>query len=422
MYTNAMKKLLVIGYVWPEPNSTAAGSRMLQLLQCFADDGYLITFASPALASPHAVDLSQLNIAAVDIALNDSSFDLFIQQLQPTVVLFDRFMMEEQFAWRVEKHCPNALRLLDTEDLHCLRLARQKLAKQNAAQVILDVDEDALFSDEAVREVAAILRCDLSVMISRKEIALLIETFKVPAEQLIYIPYLLSFDKQKRLPDFTQRQHFMSIGNFRHEPNWDAVLQLKQSIWPLIRKRLPQAQLHVYGAYPAKKVTQLHNEKQGFLIKGWVEDAHEIMHNSKVLLAPLRFGAGLKGKFVDAAQCGLPSVTSTVGAEGFLMNNAALIVSDDFEAFAEHAVKLYEDERLWQPLQNNCADFLASHFDKQEHALNLIESINALLNNLAMHRRQNFTGRMLRHHSMKSTQYMSQWIEVKNKLADLTKE
>ncbi len=111
-----MKKLLVIGYVWPEPNSSAAGSRMLQLLRCLQQDGYQITYASPAQSSEHAVDLTSLDIEPVSIEINSNSFDEFILKLQPTAVLFDRFMMEEQFAWRVEKHCPNALRLLDTED------------------------------------------------------------------------------------------------------------------------------------------------------------------------------------------------------------------------------------------------------------------------------------------------------------------
>ena len=123
VYNPPMKKLLVIGYVWPEPNSSAAGARMLQLLDSFAQQGYAITYASPAQASPHAVDLAELNIDAVEIELNNQSFDEFIQTLEPNAVLFDRFMMEEQFAWRVEKHCPNALRILDTEDLHCLRIS-----------------------------------------------------------------------------------------------------------------------------------------------------------------------------------------------------------------------------------------------------------------------------------------------------------
>ncbi len=413
-----MKKLLVIGYVWPEPNSSAAGSRMLQLLSCLQQDDYQITYASPAQASDHAVDLNALNIEPVTIEVNNTSFDEFILELQPSAVLFDRFMMEEQFAWRVEKHCPDAIRLLDTEDLHCLRLARQQQAKGSDEFVVNHIENSQLYSDTAKREIAAILRCDLTLMISEVEMQVLLERFQVPKHILAYVPFMLDDPIDKDLPDFSQRQHFVSIGNFRHEPNWAAVLCLKKEIWPRIRKRLPKAQLHIYGAYPPKKATQLHNEKQGFYVKGWVEDAQQMLENSKVLLAPLKFGAGLKGKFVDAAQCKTPSVTTSIGREGlfYQQQHETLLCSDNLDEFSELAVRLYEDESLWQSLQGNCHGFIKQRFNKEEHGALLIKQLNEIVKNLENHRLANFTGAMLRHHSLKSTQYMAQWIEAKNKL------
>ena len=418
-----MKKLLVIGYVWPEPNSSAAGSRMLQLLDCFQKNGYQITYASPAQGSDHAVNLADLNIAPVNIEINSESFDVFISELQPNVVLFDRFMMEEQFAWRIEKYCPDALRILDTEDLHCLRFARQKMAKANPMAVINEVDNQHLYSDQAKREIAAIFRCDLTIMISEFEMAFLQERFSVPKNILTYIPFMLDPPKQSGFKRFDERAHFVSIGNFRHEPNWDAVLCLKQNIWPLIRKKLPKAQLHIYGAYPPKKASQLHNEKQGFLVKGWVEDAQEMLNEARVLLAPLRFGAGLKGKFLDAAQCGLPSVTTSIGSEGLFEqdqagnNNLATLCShDDFTDLCDSAVKLYEDEGYWNSLQQNCQAFIEQRFDRVTHMNRLLKQVSDIELDLIQHRLNNFTGSMLRHHSMKSTQYMAQWIEAKNKL------
>lgn len=424
LYNHGMKKLLVIGYVWPEPNSSAAGSRMLQLLDCFQKDGYQITYASPAQSSEHAVELPELNITPINIEINSESFDVFISELQPNAVLFDRFMMEEQFAWRVEKYCPNALRILDTEDLHCLRLARQKMAKANPQAVIKEVENQHLYSDQAKREIAAILRCDLTVMISEYEMAFLQERFSVPASILAYIPFMLDAPNPDAFKSFDDRAHFVSIGNFRHEPNWDAVLCLKQYIWPLIRKKLPKAQLHVYGAYPPKKASQLHNEKQGFLVKGWVEDAQEMLNGARVLLAPLRFGAGLKGKFLDAAQCGLPSVTTSIGCEGLfacdqISGNSliTLYTHDDFDEFSESAVKLYENEELWDSLQHNCQEFIEQRFNREAHMKRLLSQVSDIELNLDQHRLNNFTGAMLLHHSLKSTQYMAQWIEAKNKLS-----
>ena len=124
-----MKKILVIGYVWPEPNSSAAGSHMLSILRLFKQQGWQIEFASPAQNSDHMIDLAKEGISSKSITLNCDSFDTYITDYQPDIVLFDRFMMEEQFAWRVEKHCPDALKILDTEDLQCLRSARQTAYK-----------------------------------------------------------------------------------------------------------------------------------------------------------------------------------------------------------------------------------------------------------------------------------------------------
>ncbi|MDO6524551.1 glycosyltransferase [Motilimonas sp. 1_MG-2023] len=406
-----MQQILVIGYVWPEPNSSAAGSHMMSLLRLFKRQGWQVTFASPAQRTEHMVDLAEEDIASESIALNCSSFDAFISELQPDVVMFDRFMMEEQFGWRVEKNCPNALRILDTEDLQCLRNARREAVKKQRELMPQD-----LHSDLAKREIAAIYRCDLSLIISSYEMTLLAETFKVPSALLHHLPFMIEpkTTSQPRL-GFNERQHFISIGNFRHAPNWDAVLVLSQ-IWPAIRKQCPDAQLHIYGSYPPPKATALNNPKAGFLVKGWADDAFAVMAKARVCLAPLRFGAGIKGKFIDAMQMGTPSVTTDIGAEG--MTNSmpwpGLIANNDDELIAA-AIALYQDEAFWQKAQDACQPLLEQVYDASELGKRLIARINALQAHLSEHRSANFTGAMLRHHSMKSTQYMSQWIEEKNK-------
>ena len=410
-----MTKLLVLGYVWPEPNSSAAGSHMLNLLDSFLQQNWQITFASPALLSEHREDLPARGIDEVSIALNSSSFDEFIDQLQPDIVLFDRFMLEEQFGWRVSKICPNALKILDTEDLHFLRNARHQAHKQNR-----EVRQTDLQSDMAKREIAAIFRCDLSLIISPIELSLLIEEFKIPADILLHIPLMVDLTNRPQQTDISQRSDFISIGNFRHAPNWDAVLYLKQKIWPAIRKQLPNASLNIYGAYPPPKATQLHAPKDGFLIKGWAEDSQQVMQQAKICLAPLRFGAGLKGKLVEAMLCGTPSVTTDIGAEGMQpkeddSNSWPGFVASEPETFVERAVKLYQDEQLWQQKQQQGYKVLAKRFDKQQIQARLLHRVNQLQSSLATHRQKNFIGQMLQHHHLASTQYMSQWIEAKNK-------
>ena len=125
-----MTSILIIGWVWPEPCSSAAGSHMLSLLRLFRSQGWNVTFASAAQTTEHTVDLRTEDIEVQSIALNDSSFDQFIVQQQPDIVMYDCFVMEEQYGWRVEKNHPQALRILDTGDLQCLRKARLEIVQK----------------------------------------------------------------------------------------------------------------------------------------------------------------------------------------------------------------------------------------------------------------------------------------------------
>lgn len=386
---------------------------MMQLLQSFLNQGWHVDFASPAQPTEHQVDLEKLGIASYQIRLNCKTFDQFVQEKSPDIVLFDRFMMEEQFGWRVEKFAPEALRLLNTEDLHSLRHARHQAVKQ---QRIFKPDD--LYNELAIREVAAIFRSDLTLMISAVETDLLQQHFHVPAAQLMTLPFMLEpitpNEKQHRL-DFSRRKDFISIGNFRHAPNWDAVLHLKHTLWPEIRQALPQANLHIYGAYPPPKATQLHNPAQGFLVRGWADDAKVVLGQARVLLAPLRFGAGLKGKLVEAMQTGTPSVTTPVGAEGMHHHGgwSGKICADD-DAFIKQSIHLYHDEADFRAAQVFGDEVLKVQFNRVDLESRFIKRILSQHQQRDQLRSAHFISQMLRHHSMKSTQYMAQWIEAKN--------
>jgi len=384
---------------------------MMELISLFQQSHWQITFASPAQRSDHMADLEGHNVDSVEIELNNPSFDIFVKELNPQAVMFDRFMMEEQFGWRVEQQCPDALRILDTEDLHSLRDARHKAHKQERPVQLSDYS-----SEIALREIAAILRCDLSLMISTFEMQLLQQHYKVSAQLLHHLPFMLDCETlTKPRLSFDEREHFVSIGNFRHAPNWDAVLYLKETIWPLVRKQLPKAQLHLYGAYPPPKATALHNPKQGFLVKGWCDDAHQVIGQARVLLAPLRFGAGIKGKLADAMLNGTPSITTSVGSEamhGDLPWSGA--IEDNPQQFSDIACDLYRNQPAWQTAVANGDIIIKQHYDKTTLGQLLIDRIDDLAQNISQYRLANFTGAMLRHHHHKSTKYMSQWIEAKN--------
>ena len=218
------KTLLVIALVWPEPASTAAGVRMLQLLAVFQEEGYTITVASAASKSEFSEDINLLGIYTEDIKMNDASFDVFVKNLNPNVVLFDRFLTEEQFGWRVAEQVPDAVRILDTEDLHSLRHVREQCFKKG-----IDFTTDLwLQDDKTKREIASIYRCDLSLIVSTFELELLTEVLNIGRSLLLLLPFMVAeLTEKSAWPEYGQRTDFLFIGGGKHPPNVDAITYLK---------------------------------------------------------------------------------------------------------------------------------------------------------------------------------------------------
>lgn len=404
-------RLLVLGHTWPETTTTAAGGRMLQLIGLFKQAGYEIHFASTSETGTYAEDLNKLSVRSHTIQLNDSSFDKWIEQLQPTVVIFDRFMTEEQFGWRVSEACPEALKVLDTEDLHFLRQARHTAVKEGKA-----AEDATLYTDLAKRELASIWRCDLSLIISPFEYQLLIEKFGVPKGLLYYLPFLVDMDQvQKTRLDFEARKDFICVGNFLHAPNLDAVEQLR-ILWPEIREAIPDAALKIYGAYMPARIKDWHNPSNGFYLKGWVEDLPTAMAQSRVQLAPIRFGAGLKGKILDAMIQGTPTITTPIGAEGMHGQQPFPgVIAPIKDAFIAEAIRLYTQKDVWNKSSQAATPILQAHFARTLFAEDLIARIDFLMESMIAHRQLHFMGQILQHNQVNALKFMSKWIEEKNK-------
>ncbi|WP_232819291.1 glycosyltransferase [Saccharospirillum mangrovi] len=397
---------LLLARHWPEPNSTAAGRRTLDLIGALETAGYRVEIASPAETSPFQANTGHVQHS---IAVNDSRFDDWIKPLNPALVIYDRFVMEEQFGWRVHQQCPTALTLLDTSDFHSLREARQ--------QALTSGEPLNLFNATAERELAAMARCDLTLMISQVEIDLLQNQFHVPAEQLLYLPFLVDqLPDLNALPGFDDRQNLMMIGGFKHAPNRDAVAWFRTQIWPLVRARLPGVECHVYGAYADHAMQQQHQPKAGFYLRGRVEDALATMQQYRLNLAPLRFGAGQKGKILDGWLTGTPTVTTPIGAESMAAADAWVYpLSDDPQQLADTIVRLYTDPVAWQQTQRSGLDALKSGFWHQDYVPGFVRRLNQVALNLADHRNRQIWGRILRRTEHRAEEFMSRWIEAKNR-------
>jgi len=412
------KIILFIGHLWPEPTSSAAGYRTLALLKAILKNKHWqLHFTSAADKTEFCANLDEMNITGHTIKLNDSSFDHFIKDLKPDAIFYDRFITEEQFGPRVQEQLPEAINILDTQDLHFLRRARQKQLKRP-----LQKQELNLYTNDTIREISAILRCDLTLIISSYEMQLLINQFKINTDLLHYCPFMLSPPKKLNSShSYESREHFVMIGNFLHPPNWDAVLWCYQSIWPKIRKQLPQAQIHIYGAYPSEKVWQLNKPEKGFIIKGRAQDAIKTLSQYRVNLAPLRFGAGIKGKIADGFLAGTPCITTKIGQEGMTDKEGSQVddwgglVAQEEQEIAQIAIDLYNNKPLWQKCVNKGHQIIKNQFDETRHAEAFIQRLEQLFSHLSEHRKSNFYGQILRHNLYRSQYFMSKWIEEKNK-------
>ncbi|TLM79033.1 glycosyltransferase [Microbulbifer harenosus] len=402
------KTALLLAKQWPEPASTAAGRRTLDILDLLAEAGYRIEIASPAQPTPFQ---ASTGYGEHQIAVNDDRFDAWVRALDPALVIYDRFVMEEQFGWRVHAQCPKAVTLLDTSDFHSLREARHQALKSGQP---LD-----LFHPIAEREVAAMARCDLAVMISQVEVELLKQHFALPDWQLYYLPFLVrELPDMNSLPGFDARRHLVMIGGFKHAPNRDATNWFAEAIWPRLHPLLPGVECHVYGAYSDHAMHRLTSPKTGLRIYGRADDALTTLARYRLNLAPLRFGAGQKGKILDGWLSGTPTVTTPVGAESMAgEGDWGYPLSDDADQFAQTTARLYQDKTAWLRVRDAGCRALADNFCYTQHAAAFIERLENITANLQEHRKRNIWGRILRRTEHRAEEFMSRWIEAKNKAA-----
>lgn len=393
-----MKKILVIGNVFPEPDSSAAGTKMMQWLALFKENNFDVIYASTAPKSEFSADISLFVKDSWKIKMNDISFDEQVKTFQPDIVLYDRFMTEEQFSWRIRENHPSAIHLLETQDLHFLREAREK--NQDFHNVTCK------------REIASILRCDLTFIISMAEYNFLRQHFPFVTDKISYFPLCYNIDEAAFANK--DRENFFFIGNFLHAPNRQAVLFLKK-IWHNIRQNIPTAKVYIYGAYPNQQILQLHNENEGFIVKGRVKNIQPIFTQHAILLAPLQFGAGLKGKLLEAMQFGALSITTPIGAEGIASDgewNGRVVELDDFVAAT---VAIYQEHEKWAILAKKGRIILESKFTLEAHKTRVLEEINTLSKDINKWRNDHFLSEVMHFHRQQSVKYLSKWIMEKNK-------
>lgn len=411
-------KILWLCLVWPEKTSSAVGVRTHQLISACIQAGHEVIASSGCQTNSFETALNQDGVRTFRFEPNDSRFDDFVLKEQPHLVVFDRFITEEQFSWRVRQVLPSAIRVLDTIDLHFLRKAREaRLSSGLGPPELLSED---FHSEDALRELSSIYRSDLSLIVSSAEDKLLRDRLSVPRDLLLLCRLTYPLPSH-RVPSFAERSHFVIIGNFNHPPNADCVQFTREYLWPALRHRLASAgvadaEMHLYGAYPSAQISRLDNAGTRFRVKGWTADAVSTLAKYRVNLAPLRFGAGIKGKVADGWVAGTPCVGTSIASEG--MHDALPFggaVANEVSEFVESAARLYTDEAAWCTAQEYAVRILAEFYSDASTTRVFLSEIEDLAATIAERRSRNTVGDLLWYQKHRSTEYFSRWIEAKNK-------
>ncbi len=396
------KKLLIIGFIFPESKATAAGWRMLKLIEMFQKE-YTVYFGSPATKNDNSDVLEGVE-RSFSIPINSEEANEILLDIAPDVVVFDRLFTEEMFGWRVAEVLPNALRVLNTEDLHFLRASREKWV--SVQQQVVPVNENIeLQKDLTCREVASILRSPVSLIISRSEKQLLMDRFHIPERKLFFLPLQLP-EQRSALQDPSSKLDFCFIGNGIHKPNEDAIEQLICHIWPQIQHALPNAKLNIACGYTTSNIRKWTAKKKNIQLFEHVDDAHDFVQKHRVQLIPLRFGAGIKGKILETMICQTPFVTTPIGMEG--ISDDYSFVTSDWSAFATAAIQLYSEDSKFQQALSEMEEITKTY-------PNMERAFDDLLNRLQEGVTEDWFSDVLLQQQFNAARFLSKYIIEKNK-------
>jgi GT2 family glycosyltransferase/glycosyltransferase involved in cell wall biosynthesis len=348
------RQVLVIDALTPQPDHDSGSLRLVNLMRMLREDGAHVVFlpANRAHAGRYTQDLQQLGVETWHAPFAARA-PAWLREHGPRFdrVLLCRHYVAAEFLPVLRQHAPQARILFDTIDLHYLR-------EQRAAQVAGDASLLRAAARTRALELAVIAATDTTLVVSEAERALLaIDAPQAKVEVLSNLHHVAGAG----LP-FAQRHDLVFVGGFRHPPNTDAVRWFVDDVFPAIRAQLPQVRFHCIGSDMPADIRAL-GTRDGVVMHGHVPDITPYMDGCRIALAPLRYGAGVKGKVNLSMAHGQPVVATACAVEGMhLVDGQDVLVADDAAGFAAQVVRLYRDPALWEQLAQAGLANVRRHF------------------------------------------------------------
>ena len=348
------RQVLVIDAETPRPQHDSASLRLVNLMRLLVDDGAHVVFLPADLRYVEG-DTARLRRYGIEawhapFATSPSAW-LREHGHRFDVVMLSRHYVAAEFLPLARRFAPQARVVFDTVDLHFLREMRgAELADDAGLRRAAERTRD--------RELALMRQVDATLVVSPVERELL--STLLPAGHVDVVPNLHELRHEGL--SFEQRKDLVFVGGFRHPPNVDAVLWFGREIFARIHAQRPDIRFHCIGMAPPAEVQALHAQP-GILVHGHVANIDGYMDGARIALAPLRFGAGVKGKVNLSMAHGQPVVATSCAIEGMhLSHGHDVLVADDAAAFADAVLRLYEDGDLWQRLSDHGRENIARHF------------------------------------------------------------
>ena len=338
------KRILVIDHQLPMPDRDSGSLRMFQILTILPHLGHRVSFIPDNLANipPYGDDLRKRGIEVVlRPHIKDVTNYIESHGRKYDVIILSRCGTAKKHIAAVRLHAPQSHVIFDTVDLHFLRAARE-------AELTQKVESRTQARETQQQEYAVINEADETWVVSVAERELLLQD--LPGKQIEVVSNIV--DIQTPTTAFADRADFLFIGSFLHPPNVDAVLYFAKEIYPLIAQHLPTAKFYIIGDKAPPEVVAL--ASKNVIVTGAVPDVRPFFESVKLSVAPLRFGAGVKGKINQSMAFGVPVVATSIAVEGMsLTHEEDVLVAEAPADFANAVVELYTSEKLWTKLSDN---------------------------------------------------------------------
>ena len=343
------KRMLIIDHQVPAHDRDSGSQRMYQLLRLFTQMGWLVTFLPADLArrEPYTTELQRMGIEVLYWPCRRWKF---ISKLAPLLdlVIVSRPAPGKKYLGQVRRLAPQAKFIYDTVDLYFLRESRRaNLEKNRIGQRTANKYRRLEFS--------LAKQSDATFVVSSVEREILLR--HDPALNVHVVPNIHEATANVRA--FAGRKDLLFVGAFQHPPNADGICYFAQEVFPLVLRHLPDIKIYIVGSDPTPPVKAL--ASSNVIVTGWVNDIGAFFESARAFVAPLRYGAGVKGKIGQSLAYGLPVVTTSIGAEGMsLVDGRDVLIGDTSEHFARNLVQLYNDQLLWQNLSRNSIEYIGS--------------------------------------------------------------